>query len=171
MNKHITTAMALIALSVPALGFAQTGPAAAKPTRPTVQTTQGTTVGNPLKERIGNVIFALKNHEMLLDTALTKIADQSAKFKQEGGDVSGAEATLGSARTKLAEVKSDIASLENMLNTVDLKDKTKTAAIRDGVAKTITAIRATRDLLIESIQKLKAVTVNRPMETTPTAKP
>lgn len=175
MNKHITTLLTLIAISVPVFAAAQTAPAAratAGPTKVTPVAPVQAPKGLPekiIKERVGNVINALQHHEELLDVAIGKVTEQSVKFKEKGGDVSKADADIAAARTKLNEVKQDIADLQNMLKTSDLKDKTKTQAIREGVAKTVDALRATRTTLVDGIQKLKAVKVTR--VATPTPKP
>ncbi len=174
MNKHITTALTLIAISVPVFAGAQTAAAPIKAV-PAVKATPAVaapavTKGLPekiIKERVGNVINALTRHEELLSVAISKVADQSAKFKEKGGDVSKADVDLASAKEKLAEVKKDIADLTDMLKTKDLKNKANTQAIRDLVTKTTNDLRATRATIVDAIQKLKAVKVTRPATPTP----
>lgn len=177
MNKHITTALTLIAISVPVFAGAQTAPTKAGTVAPVLkaapaaQATAATKAvpDKVIRERVGNVINALTRHQELLSVAISKVSDQSAKFQEKGGDVSKANADIAAAKTKLDEVKKDIADLQDMLKNSDLKDKAKTQAIRDGVTKTTNDIRACRATLVEGIQKLKAVKVTRPM--TPTTPP
>jgi hypothetical protein len=175
MNKHIITTLAVIAISVPALAGAQA--AVARPTRVSPTTTAAPapqTAGLPEKiihDRVSNVITALSRHEQLLESAITKVADQSAKFKGMGGDVSAADVDIAAAKVQLGTVKQDIADLQNMLQNSNLKDKTKTQAIRESVAKTIDAIRTCRTTIVAGIQKLKAVTVVREATPTPAPKP
>lgn len=176
MNKHVTTLLALIAISVPVFAAAQTAPAARPAAGPAKITPVPPTP--PLKslpekiirDRVSNVISALQRHADLLDAAIVKVSEQSVKFKEKGGDVTKANADIAAARVKLDEVKKDIADLQNMLKTIDLKDKTKTPAIRAGVAKTTDALRACRTTLVEGIQKLKAVKVTLPATPTPAPK-
>lgn len=169
MNKHITTALTLIAISVPVFAGAQTaGTAPVKP-RPAVATPTVTKAlpEKIIKDRVSNVINALTRHQELLSVAINKVAEQSVKFKDKGGDVTKADVDIASAKAKLDEVKQDIANLQDILKTRSLTDKTNTQAIRDGVTKTTNDMRACRTIIVDAIQKLKAVKVSRPATPTP----
>jgi peptidoglycan hydrolase CwlO-like protein len=181
MNKHITTALTLIAISVPVFAGAQTAPAGAAPAKATPGSKANPIVapmpvapkGLPekiIKERVGNVINTLTRHQELLSVAINKVTEQSTKFKSMGGDVSKADVDITAAREKLDEVKKDIANLQDILKTRSVTDKTNTQAIRDGVTKTTNDLRACRTAIVEGIQKLKAVKVTRPATPTPAPK-
>lgn len=174
MNKHIITALTLAALSVPGLVFAQTAPRATTSAAPAVTNNANLpTAAAPaasdknVRDRVGNVIAALQRYVDVLSAATARVSDQSVKFKSAGGDVTAANVDIATATAKLASVKKDIADLQAFTNSANLLDKTKTQSVREQVAKTVTDIRACRDALLSSVQKLKAVTVKKPATTVP----
>jgi DNA repair ATPase RecN len=174
MNKHIITALTLAALSVPGLVFAQTAPRATQAAAPAVTnqanlpaTAAPAASDKNIKDRVGNVISALQRYTEVLSMAITRVSEQSAKFKTLGGDVSAANVDIAAAKAKLDTVKKDITDLQNMTNTTNLLDRTKTQAVRDQVTKTVSDIRACRDSILSGVQKLKAVTVKKPATTVP----